>query len=357
MDYELFISRASPYSSKILALMGYSGLRHRIRIQNAVTRYTVIKKLTGKTMVPVLRRGQWAISDSTRIARYIMRRTGRPTLPANEGEALAWFIEDFADEWMVRWMVHSRWRHSEDAERISEIIGRELTGPVPVGSKWIGRQVARLLQQQMKAWGVCAENDRALESSALRCLEALEAILSQGPNYLFGEYPTVADFSVYGALVQYQADPTGRQKLAKYTAVGDYVRRIDAMADRPPTVTSKPAMRVDLQRLQPLFAELLGTYWSVLIANYQTRIDGGGRREMVAELVDGSQFQVRTSGYLQGRLQTLLELVDRTYATRDHLFGTSGLRMERALVDRIAELCESEAGRQLLREYKYVGMH
>lgn len=356
MGYELFISRASPYSSKALALMGYSGIPHRVRIQNAVTRYTVLRKLTGKTMVPVLRQGPWAINDSTRIARYVMQRTGRPTLPASEGEALAWLIEDFADEWMVRWMVHSRWRHSVDAERISEIIGRELTGPVPVGAKWIGRPVARLLQEQMKGWGVRAENDLALESSALRCLEALETILSQGPGYLFGEYPTVADFAVYGALVQYQADPTGRQSIEPYKAVRRYVGRIDAMADRPPTVISDPGMRADLERLQPLFAEVLGTYWSVMIANYRARL-GGGRREMVAELVDGSQFHVMTSGYLQGRLEALLELVDNTYAERDHLFGEQGLRMERALLERIADLSESEAGRRLLRTYKHVGMH
>ncbi len=357
MDYELFISRASPYSSKIVAMMGYAGMAHRIRIQNGLTRYAILKRLTGKTMVPVLRRGRWAINDSTRIARYILERSQRPLKPPKDTELLVWMIEDFADEWMVRWMVHSRWRHRDDADRVTDIIGRELTGALPVGAKIVGRSVGRVLRRQMKAWGTRAENDRALESSALRTLEALQAVLSQGPDYLFASHPTVADFAIYGALAQYNADPTGRQRLHVYPAVREYLQRLDGMADRPPTVRIEEGHTRDLAQLQPLFGEMLGTYWAAMIANYRARLEGDGRGEMVAELIDGSYFRARVSGYLQGRLEAMLELVDKTYADRDPLFGDSGLRMERAFVDRVAELCESEAGRQLLQQFTHVGMH
>ena len=357
MHYELFISRASPYSLKVQALMGYAGVEHRIRVQNAVTRYAVIRRLTGKTMVPVLRRGSWAINDSTRIAQYVMERSNRPTLPGSEGETLAWILEDFADEWLVRWVMHSRWRHHEDAERISGLIGRELTGVVPVGERVVGRQVGKWIQRQIDATGVRAENDPALQGSALRCLEVLEALLSGSQRYLFGQYPTIADFSIYGQLVQYYRDPTGRRRLEDYPSVVAYIERIDGMADRPPSVAAGNGVNEDISRLQPLFAEFLGTYWSVLVANYQARANGSGRREVSAELVDGTRFNFRASGYMQGRLEKLLRRVDAAYARRDRLFGESGVRMERALVQRIADLCESEAGRKLLRRYKHVGMH
>lgn len=357
MSYELFISRASPYSSKIRALLGYTGLSHRVRVQNAVTRYSVIRRLTGDTMVPVLRRGPWAINDSTRIARYAIERSSRPTLPAREGEALAWIIEDFADEWVTRWMTHSRWRHREDSRRVSEVIGRELTGVVPVGEEIVGRQAARLIRRDLEGWGVRAENDEPLRGSALRCLELLETLLSGDGDYLFGDYPTVADFGLYGPLVQYQSDPTGRQRLESYPEVLAYIRRIDGMADRPPSVVAREVARPETSALQPLFGEFLGTYWSVLVANYRAIEGGSGRREATAELVDGSRFQFRTSRYLVERLEALLELVDATYAGRDRLFGEEGLRMERALIERIAQLCESQAGRRLLRDYDHVGMH
>lgn len=357
MDYELLISRASTYSSKVKALLGYTGLDHRVRVQNAMTRYAVIKRLTGETMVPVLRRGQWAINDSTRITRYAIERSSRPTLPARQAEALAWIIEDFADEWVARWTTHSRWRHREDAERVAGVIGRELTGVVPVGEKLVGRQAARLIRKEMDGWGVRAENDRALRGSALRCLELLETVASKDCDYLFGDYPTVADFSLYGPLVQYHADPTGRQRLENYPEVRAYIRRLDGMADRPPSVVSREVTRRDFSVLQPLFAEFLGTYWQVLVANYRALENGSGRREVTAQLVDGSRFEFRASPYMVERLEELLELVDETYASRDRLFGDQGLRMERALIERIADLCESEAGRRLLRRYEHVGMH
>ncbi len=357
MSYQLYISRASPYSSKIVALLGYTDLEHQLRIQNAVNRYTVIRRLTGKTMVPVLRRGEWAINDSTEIAKYAMARSARPTLPMRPYETLAWFFEDFADEWMVRWMVHSRWHHREDAERAAELIGRELTGRVPVGAKLLGRQVARLLRRQVELWGVRPGNDRALHNSSLRCLEALEAVVSTRPAYLFADYPTVADFAIYGALIQYQSDPTGRQRLYNYPALLRYLRRMDGMAERPPTVESVPGGERDIRELQPLFAEMMGTYWPVMVANYRNRFAEVERRDVVAGLVDGSEFAYRQSSYLERRLQSLLELVDGAYASRDRLFGEAGMRMERALVGHIAELCESEAGRRLLRQYQHVGMH
>lgn len=357
MSYQVYISRVSPYSSKIVALLGYADIDHDIRIQNAINRYAVIRRLTGKTMVPVLCRGEWALNDSTRIARYAMTRSSRPTLPAREHEVLAWFLEDFADEWMVRWVIHSRWHHREDAERVAEVIGRELTGRFPVGAKALGRQVSRLLRRRVELWGVRAENDDALHNSSLRCLEALEAVVSRSPAYLFGGYPTVADFAFYGALTQYQADPTGRQRLEDYPGVLQYLRRLDGMADRPPTRQCYQSPARNVQELHPLFAELMGTYWQVLVANFRDRFADEGGDDVEAHLVDGSEFRFRQSGYLAERLRALIDLVDRAYASQDNLFGPQGMRMERALVGRIADLCKSEAGRRLLRRYEHVGLH
>ena len=355
MDYELFISRASPYSSKIVALLGYAGVDHEIRIQNGVNRFTVIRRLTGKTMVPVLRRGDWALNDSTKIAEYIMEQSERPLLPNPEAQVLAWFIEDFADEWMVRWMADSRWRNEEDADHVAQVVGRELMGAVPVGGGVVGRQAARLIQAQMKPWGVRRESERALRGSAQRCLAALEAIFSRGPDYLFGAHPTVADFSIYGPLVQYGQDPTGRRHMEDYPALREFIRRMDALADRPAGGEWAENRGADLSRLTPLFGEIMGTYWPVMAANHRARIEEN--KEVVADLIDGSRFRCCASGYLQARLEWLLEHVDRAYAKRDRLFGEQGMRMERALVGQIAELSESEAGRHLLRRYDHVGLH
>jgi glutathione S-transferase len=357
MDFELYISNVSPYSIKIAALMGYSGIQHEIRIQNAVIRYSVLQRLTGRTMVPVLRSGEWALNDSTEIARYVMDRSTRPTLPRQEGaRLLGWLIEDFADEWVVRWMIASRWSEPEDAAVVSEAIGRELTAGSPVGARWVGRQAARLIQNRLRPFGLREENEPALRASAVRTLEALEEIFSKSPRYLFEDYPTVADFALFGSLGQYARDPTGRGDLRRFPAVKAYVERIEAMAARPASVEVGQGQSRNLMEVQPLFAEMLGTYWPQLIANHKAR-DTRGRRDVEAKLLDGTTFVFQVSGYLQKRLEELLRQIDEAYAVRDDLFGEAGLRMEHGLMRRVAELSETENGRDLLERFTHLGLH
>ena len=355
VTYELWISRASPYSSKAHAQAGYAGIEFHVQIPNAVTRWSVIRRLTGKTMVPVLRRGKWAINDSTRIAQYLVERSKRPMLPQRPADLLAWLFEDFADEWVVRCAMHSRWRHLEDTQAIEAVIGEELTGVLPVGKRLLGGEAARRIQAQLQPWGITPANDEAMEESMFRLLEALEALLGDHGPYLFGGYPTVADFALYGALIQYRGDPTGRQRLRGHLALHDYLDRIDAMTSRPATIEVEDCAPVDIDALGPLFGEMMGTYWTLLVAN-QRSLDAGSD-DVACRFVDGHRFQAAASRYLSRRMEALLQRVNETYAQKDNLFGSKGLRMERALIDGVAELCDTEGGRQLLRRFEYLGMH
>ncbi len=358
MTWELYISQASPYSIKIAALMGYMGIDHEVKIQNLWTRFSVIKKLTGKTMVPILRRGQWAMNDSTEIARHLIEESPVPTLPrAREAELLCWLLEDFADEWVVRWQMVTRWGVDRDRRAVSELIGRELTGAVPVGSRALGERVGQVIQKSLRPYGLRQENDAALLASRERTLQALEAILSGGPAYLFEGYPTVADFAFFGPLGQFRRDPTGRECLEGYPAIQGYLDRMEAMAARPPEVAVVDCESRPIEELHPLFAEVMGTYWPSLIANFEAQEAGGRGREAVAPLIDGQSFRFRSSRYLVERLQEILGAVDEAYGKRDHLFGEFGLRMEHGLVHRIADLSETESGRRLLSEYRHLGLH
>lgn len=358
MNYELYISRASPYSIKIQALLGYSGIPHQVKIQNMVTRYKVLKRLTGRTMVPVLRRGQWAINESTEIAAYVMERSQRRTLPRGQGRALlAWLIEEFADEWMVRWMIQSRWDHLEDAEAVGALIGRELVGGRLPGAGRVGNLIAKQVQAQLRPYGLRRENRAALEASATRTLTALESILSGGPLYLMEPYPTVADFALFGPLGQYNRDPTGRRHLESYPAVRRFIERMEGLTARPPEILEGPAGDSrELAELSPLVAELLGTHGALLIANLAAR-DRSGGRDVEASLLDGTTFVTRSSSYLVGRLQWILTLVNDAYERRDHLFGEEGLRLESGLMKSVAKLTAFPAGRELLTEYQNLGLH
>lgn len=356
--YQLYVSMVSPYSLKAAAMVGYTGLPCEIVRQNALNRYRVIKALTGKTMVPVLREGSWAMNDSTSIAKFLITRSPRPTLPRSARyEPLCWLLEEFADEWMTRWVIYSRWFHLQDTQETSAIIGRELARDLPLIGPLLGRQATTMVRRRLASGGITSENDGALQNSQHRCLEALESLFDSGPLYLFEGYPTVADFAFYGALGQFASDYTGRGIMRKLPALRAYVERLGGMV--PPMalieVSREPSR--DIAHLQPLFAEFLGTYWPVLVANFRAMAQGRVPKVAQASLVDGATFSFTPSGYMVARFKQLLALLDETYSHQDHLFGEEGMRFESALMSQIAGLTHHLEGRQLLREYHHLGMH
>ena len=96
--YTLYVSHHSPYSIKVLALFGWAGISAHVETCNVLTRQSVLKRLTGQTMVPMLRKGSWGMNDSTRLARFAIERSERALLPAEPGAvALCWLLEEFAE--------------------------------------------------------------------------------------------------------------------------------------------------------------------------------------------------------------------------------------------------------------------
>lgn len=353
--YQLYINSMSPYSAKASALIGYSGVDCTETVQNAVNRYTAIMRLTGETMIPVLRRGEWAINDSTDIARYVLRRSERRLLPArDELDALCWLLEDFADEWISKIVLASRWLNPGDRRDVSDRIGAELVG-FPVLSSVAGRGAAHAIQAALRPSGVFEDNRTVLERSRGRLLQALEALLEEPPDFLFCGYPTVADFSFFGQWSQYAGDTSGGEVLRMYPNLRAYLERIGAMTLPHPLIRSDSHEQRDLAALRALFAEFLGTYWPVLVTNYEAIHQEQRPGRVSAEMLDGESFSFRPSRYLVGRLEFVLEQIDRGYAERETLFGEQGLEIEQGIVTQIARLVRTPSGRELLENYPHIG--
>lgn len=367
--YTLYNNSASPYGLKTLALIGYSGVECRVITQNIVTRFTVIKRLTGRTMIPVLRTRDGAISDSTQIARKIMGESARQMLPRDPKLAeLCWLLEDFADEWMARILLYSRWHTLGDSEEVAQIVGNELGGGLPWISQALGALSGRLIPKTVASMGVIVSNADALEYSRERLLLSLENVFSSGPMYLFEGYPTVADFAFYGVLGQYFRDPSGRARAGEFPNLRRYLERLDLMCLplSDVRIDEQQASR-DIKDLHAVFAELMGTYWPLLVANFRAKsaVLAGGetkkrskkQKQARAMMLDGSSYRFLPSSYLSEQLKSLLTLIDKAYLKRDELFGESGLRLESALVANIAALSRYSEGRELLREYPNLGLH
>lgn len=352
MTYELYVNTMSPYSIKASALLGYAGIPCKIVRQNLVTRFTVLKRLTGKTMVPVLRRGEWAINDSTEIARWAVGETDQSLLPAEQWlHPICWLLEEFADEWVSRWMVQSRWCNPEDADYVGEWIGEELTGDVPCIGQSIGAAARRLITKGLARGGARDSNRPALEQSRDRTLQALENLFDESDGFLFGPFPTVADFSLYGQIEQYRRDPTGGRRMEMYPAISEWLDVVDRMRLPHPVVALRHDVDFREGRLDRFFAEFFGTYWRVVVAIHRARASGADSDDVEVELVDGTTFRCYPSRYMAGRIEFVLGQLEALYRSDGELLETRKLQIREAVEGGIERLAGYEAGARMLQEF------
>ena len=350
--YTLYISSHSPYSIKAAALLGYAGIPCRIEHENVVNRYAVLQRLTGKTMVPVLRRGDWAINDSTHIGRWARERTRRRILPEDEGRrAICWLLEEFADEWVSRWVVHSRWCHEQDRRTVSRAIGREVTCDLPMVDRPIGALVSRMIQKGLARGGMREENRPALEQSRDRLLQGLENVFDRADGYLFGAEPSVADFAFYGQLEQYRRDPTGGDRMEMYPAISDWLDDLAQMELPHPVVARRRGTFPDLSDLKVVFGEMFGTYWRLLVASHRAHAGGTPPETIEVELVDGTTFSCEPSRYIASRLEFVLEHLDRLCGADQGTVGPEALTLREAISRAVDQLTGYEKGKRLLGGY------
>jgi glutathione S-transferase len=358
-EYTLYVNSMSPYSIKASALLGSVGFPCEPETQNIVTRYAVLKRLTGKTMVPVLRRGEWALNDSTRIARYAIDWGASSLIPDSPlMEALTWIVEEFADEWINRWFIYSRWHNERDFDELSVDVGREMLFGIPGLQTLVGRAAARMIRGQLERGGVSGENVDALEQSRDRTLQALEEALDGRNRPILGATPTVADFGLYGPLEQYRRDPTGGDRMERYPATRKWLERIRQL-ELPDPNTESPWLHPDdadaepaWELLETIWSEFFGVYWRILLANLEAKTEGESSFE--AELADGTTYRARAAGYTLGRLDHCLDLLDRVMAHRSELVERAGDEWVRAVDDATDRLAETPGGSARLEGYRHL---
>lgn len=344
MPLKLYVSQASPYSIKVWALLNYAGLAPRIVNQNIINRFATIQRKSGATMVPMLLDSGRALNDSTQIIEHMIPRSERPLLPDFPGaDLLAWLLEDYADEWMVRWFVNDRWA-PDVAEVCAKRVGKELFFGIPVASDLLGVKVGKILSKTLAKKGVLRDQD-SLRSSRMRLLSALEALFETYP-YIFGNTPSVADFSFYGVLWQHRSDPRGAAVLEAFPHVNGFIDRVDAWRLHK-AIWLEPEDR-NLAELEDLFAEVFGTYLKMLVENVRSR--AAKKRDSRSVLLDGSAFEFKASGYFVARLKSHLE---RGVAKRDHLLPDSAAKIEEGWFAILGELSEFEAGQEMLKEFGF----
>jgi glutathione S-transferase len=344
--YDLYVLSTSPYSTKARAMCAYKRVPVRVRTENLVTRYAVLKRRTGHTMVPVLAAARFALHDSTRIARYLEEAHPDPPLhdPDPRRAALGRLLEQLGDEWLVRVMLFVRWTDPETAAHSARLAGQDLAAGLPVLRQALARVVPRFLQPRLRDVGVREENRAALLGSLAALLEALEPVLARS-SFVLGARPTLADFGLYGPLWQMRSDPAGARLLpGDGSAVARWLGSLDeiALGGEPPPI-GRPMEGLALHA--PLLRVYAESWLRFAVGTCEAL---RARSPEAAIETPWGSFCARAGRYAEGCLKDDLAAVEGALTRAGDLLGEADLE---APLWRELERLAAGAARDVLRPF------
>lgn len=209
--YRVIGSEESPFSVKVRAYLRYKRLPHtwldRTQAGELFSRHARLP------LIPlVVTADDRGLQDSTLIIQSIEADQPEPSI--HPPDAIARFIsvllEEFADEWGNKWLVHYRWAREVDrlacSQRLALIANPDLRGAELEAS---AREIRDRMTNPVWFTGFAPQTGQQIEDSFKDALALLEPHLAAFP-YLFGGRPAFADFALWGQLNGAQRDPTPR---------------------------------------------------------------------------------------------------------------------------------------------------
>ncbi len=293
---------ASPYTRKMLALLRYRRIPHRVIWGSHMAPPEGLPqpkvKLLPTFYFPTGDGALDAVVDSTQIARRLEREhAGRSAVPDDPELAFyAALIEDYADEWLTKPMFHYRWHHEADRVHAGKFLAYLLDPSL--APETAESFAATFTKRQYDRLYVVGSNDRtaaAIEASYARFIALLDTMLDGRP-FVLGNRPCIADFAIYGQMTQLGlVDPTPRALMLKHTPrLEAWLWRLEDLSALEPDsdgwIDASDARDV----LAPLFDEIGKTYLPVLLANAAAA--DRGQEQFTAE-VDGCEWAQPTFPY------------------------------------------------------------
>lgn len=307
--WTVYGSELSPFTLKLLAMCRYKALGHRFlpteggwldNLRISIRKELLVRgrlpltypQMSGDDEYPLVPflfgpQGQ-NLYDSSAIGEWLDRRSAAPSLllpPDPAVRFLVRLLDEFADEWMLYLVHHFRWKVSAADNNAGRRLAHELRWislgwDAPVAQFFSARQVRRLPYLfSVAPEGFCVPGlppkrqapsrrgfpptHELLEESYRRILLALEGIVAKRP-YLFGNTPTLADFSLYGQIGMNLPDPSANTFIAATAPrVHQWVQRLHRHEFTPAT-NSEWAVHADLAAL---LAEVCRVYLPLMQQN------------------------------------------------------------------------------------------
>jgi len=297
--YTLYTMDNSPYSDKIRALLTYKKSPFVEHTENIETRFSVLQARTGKTMVPVVITPEGeAWNDSTTIAALLEKRHPSPATRWNDRsmDAVAMLLEDYADEWLVRIMLASRWYHAADAAQNAAIIATGMThGLFGIDFQRAAKDFPPGIISTVPKMGATPENADAWYAMVPRILGAMATVLGSS-EFLTGPRPHLCDFAFYGMLNQIRRDPTGYAWITSGPKpVLEWLARLETSAKEGGTAANGAPV-ADASARVPLVREAAQTYFRMSAANARA-VDTGSKDPVRVALAGDFLFEAPPAKY------------------------------------------------------------
>jgi len=340
--YTLYVMSNSPYSDKIRMYLRLKRLPVVEVRENLRNRDDVLKARTGRTMVPVvITPGDEALNDSTHLTRRLEAACPSPALrPADAGRrGFDALVEEYADEWIVRAMLASRWLHEPDAEQNRTVIAADMTCGVPGVDLAAAKEIfPQGITATLPPMGATSDTLPFLLDDLRGLVVDLDGLFARH-RFVGGAEPTVADLALYGQLNQIRRDPTGR------TIVGDpdrphgrWLADVERRAAGDAAELAADAAP-DGEALAALARRIARTYLRFTVANARA-LEEAPKGPLVVELADGVPFRAARAGYNRKCLQALLGELEEAVASAGRLVGGTADREVFGELARLGALLE-----------------
>lgn len=215
-NHKIYVFHRSYFCGKMLAFLRYKEIPHTPIYKTLGEIGDDIVSNTGLRQLPVIvtPSGKWMNDTTPMMEWFEQQNVGEATLPSDPVNAfLVRLLEDYADEWLWRPAILSRWENTVDRHLYMKMFVKEFVGGF-WASNPVFRSIAGLLVRKhqndkfLYGDGMTKQNREHVWSIYTNTLDRLEAIFQQQP-YLLGEKPCMADFGFFGSMFwHFGNDPT-----------------------------------------------------------------------------------------------------------------------------------------------------
>ncbi|MEM8824236.1 MAG: glutathione S-transferase family protein [Pseudomonadota bacterium] len=273
--YDVFVFHRSYFCGKMLAYLRYKQIPFTAIYKPLSEVGLEIARNTGLRQMPVIRTpdGTW-LHDTTPMIDWFEAR--HPDPPIMTGDPVTDFLmrllEDYADEWLWRPAILSRWEANVDGHYYETLFPTQFLGGLWAKARpltWIAGKLVKKHQQDkfLAGDGLTKANRDYVWSIYTDTLARLEAIFQTQP-FLLGDRPCLADFGFFASMFwHFSNDPTPSRIMQEQApGVFEWVARMWNMtATKAHGKTFAPSTAPDIWK--PLLADACDAYLPYLHRN------------------------------------------------------------------------------------------